>query len=91
MTSVMKPPSTPWGIVLALSVSCGFTLAIASLIPLPFATFVSYLDKNDRDGVAHLFLPFEKPLSHQGVMAPEGSRVDACFVDALRPRDPRCL
>ena len=51
--------------------------------------FGEHLDKNDREGVGHLFLPFEKPLSHQGVMAREGSMVEASFVDAPRQRNTR--
>ena len=51
--------------------------------------FRDYLDKNDPDGVGRLFLHFEKPLSHQGVIAREGSMVDASFVDAPRQRNTR--
>ena len=51
--------------------------------------FREHLDKNDRDGVGHLFLHFEKQLSHQGLIAREGSMVDASFVDAPRQRNTR--
>ena len=51
--------------------------------------FRENLDKNDRDGVGHLFLHFEKQLSHQGLIAREGSMVDASFVDAPRQRNTR--
>ena len=51
--------------------------------------FCEHLDKNNRDGVGHLFLHFEKPLSHQGVIAREGSIVDASLVDAPRQRNSR--
>ena len=46
--------------------------------------FLENLDKNDRDGVGRLFRHFEKPLSHQGVIAREGSIVEAIFADAPR-------
>ena len=41
--------------------------------------FRENLDKNDRDGVGRLFLHFEKPLSHQEVIAREGSIVRRKF------------
>lgn len=44
-----------------------------------FWNFGEHLDKNDREGVGRLFLPFEKPLSPQWVIVREGSIVDASF------------
>ena len=51
--------------------------------------FRENLDKTHRDGVGHLFLHFEKPLSHQGVIAKEVSILNASFVDAPRQKNTR--
>ena len=49
--------------------------------------FRQLLEKNDRNGTRKLFDQFSKLLEKQGMMAREGSIIDASFVDAPRQRN----
>lgn len=51
--------------------------------------FKQLLDKDGRDGARKLFACFASQLSDEGMIAREGSLVDASFVDAPRQRNTR--
>jgi hypothetical protein len=86
----MNRRSFKLGIVLALCNSSAYSPVTAFQTKKTIWDFKWLLDKDGRDGARKLFeCFFASQLSGEGMIAREGSIVDASFVDAPRQRNTR--